>query len=364
MSRQEQTSTKIALVVNPNSCGGLTGKNWEVLYDEIKKILGENPHVALSQKPGDGTILTRDLLRKGFEKIVALGGDGTINEVVNGFFEKIIDGSKNSTHALDTHMLGKQNHSEVIQASPVFKPINPDAMMGVVPAGSRNVLAKSLDLPEGIVECCKRFVNGKPQKIDVISASTSSITQTDTNTNANGGSQSKEVTTRIFLNAAEIGVGAEIIDRSKKIRDKVKSRFVSTISSIIATLPIYESNLCEVSIDDGTHNLLLKMTMGVIANGIYLGGGFKAAPKASVSDGLLDITILKNSGSFKMLDGLVDMRGESDQPFENNDIFYAQSRKVSIKSKERNITVTIDGEPIGILPGTFQVLPNALILKY
>jgi diacylglycerol kinase family enzyme len=362
MGRQEQTSTKTALIVNPNSCGGLTGKNWEDLYNEIKNAFGENPHVVFSQTPGHGTLLTRDLLRKGFEKIVALGGDGTINEVVNGFFENITDESKNAPHALGTHMLGKQNHGEVIQASPELKPINPDAIMGVVPAGSRNVLAKSLDLPEGIVECCKRFVNGKPNKIDVISASATSPTQTDTNTNTNR--QSKEVTTRIFLNAAEIGVGAEIIDRSKKIRDKVKSRFVSTISSVIATLPIYESNLCEVSIDDGTHNLLLKMTMGVIANGRYLGGGFKAAPRASVSDGLLDITILKNSGSFKMLDGFVDMRGESDQSFENNDIFYAQSRKVSIKSKERDVTVTVDGEPIGILPGTFQVLPNALTLKY
>ncbi|HEY7079633.1 MAG TPA: diacylglycerol kinase family protein [Nitrososphaeraceae archaeon] len=361
MDRQEQPSTEIALIVNPNSCGGLTGKNWEDLYNEIKKIFGENPRVVFSQKPGHGTIITRELLRNGFEKIVALGGDGTINEVVNGFFEKIIDES-NSPHALDTHMLGKQNHGEKIQASPILKPINPHAMMGVVPAGSRNVLAKSLNLPDGIIECCKRFMIGKPQKIDVISASTTSTTQTDTNTNTNV--QSKEVKTHLFLNAAEIGVGAEIIDRSKKIRDKVKSRLVSTISSVIATLPTYESNLCEVSIDDGTQNLLLKMTMGVIANGSYLGGGFKAAPNASVSDGLLDVTILKNSGSFKMLDGFVDMRGGSDQPFENNDIFYRQSRKVSIKSKERDITVTVDGEPIGILPGTFQVHPNALTLKF
>ena len=67
-------------------------------------------------------------------------------------------------------MLGKHNHGERTEASPGLKPINSDAMMGVVPAGSRNVLAKSLDLPDGIVECCQRFVNGKPQKIDVISA--------------------------------------------------------------------------------------------------------------------------------------------------------------------------------------------------
>jgi len=89
LSQRERTSTETVLIVNPNSCGGSTGKNWESLYNQIKEILGENPEVAFSQKSGDGTSLTRDFLRKGFKKIVALGGDGTINEVANGFFEEI-----------------------------------------------------------------------------------------------------------------------------------------------------------------------------------------------------------------------------------------------------------------------------------
>ena len=88
MNQQEQ-STETVLIVNPNSCGGLTGKNWESLYNQIKDIFGEKPEVVFSQKSGDGTTLTRDFLRRGFKKIVALGGDGTINEVANGFFEEI-----------------------------------------------------------------------------------------------------------------------------------------------------------------------------------------------------------------------------------------------------------------------------------
>jgi diacylglycerol kinase family enzyme len=343
MNQQEQTSTDTVLIVNPNSCGGLTGKNWENLDNQIKEIFGEKPEVAFSQKSGDGTILTKDFLKKGFKKIVALGGDGTINEVANGFFEEITLGNNSSD-------------DKTTSASPVLKPINPEAMMGLVPAGSRNVLAKSLDLPDGIVECCQRFVNAKPQMIDVISALVTTVPATPND-------HLKEVAARIFLNAAEIGVGAEIIDRSKKIRDKLKSRFISTISGVIATLPTYESNLCEVSVDDGRQSLLSKMTMGVVANGRYLGGGFKAAPKASVSDGLLDLTILKNSGSFKMLDEFVNMKGDADSTQEKNDIFYIQAKKVSIKSKERDITVTIDGEPIGILPATFQVYQNALSVK-
>jgi diacylglycerol kinase family enzyme len=65
-----------------------------------------------------------------------------------------------------------------------------------------------------------------------------------------------------------------------------------------------------------------------------------------------------------MLDEFVDMKGDSDNLQENNNIFYMQAKKVSIKSKERDITVTLDGEPIGILPATFQVYQNALSIKY
>jgi diacylglycerol kinase family enzyme len=73
MNQKEQKSTETVLIVNPNSCGGSTGKNWESLYNQIKEIFGENPEVALSQKSGDGTSLTRDFLRRGFKKIVAFG---------------------------------------------------------------------------------------------------------------------------------------------------------------------------------------------------------------------------------------------------------------------------------------------------
>jgi diacylglycerol kinase (ATP) len=347
MSQQEQTSTETVLIVNPNSCGGSTGKNWENLYNQIKESFGENPEVAFSQKSGDGTILTRDFLRKGFKKIVALGGDGTINEVANGFFEVITS-------------VNNRSNDKTAPASPILKLINPEATMGLVPSGSRNVLTKSLDLPDGIIGCCQRFVNGKPQKIDVIAAV---ITTAEAAATAESDHQ-KEVTTRIFLNAAEIGVGAEIIDRSKKIRDKIKSRFISTISGVITTLPTYESNLCEVSIDDGRQSLLSKMTMGVVANGRYLGGGFRAAPQASITDGLLDLTILKNSGSLKMLDEFVNMKGDADNTEEKNNIFYMQAKKVSIKSKERDIIVTLDGEPIGILPATFHVYQKALSIKF
>ena len=101
--------------------------------------------------------------------------------------------------------------------------------------------------------------------------------------------------------------------------------------------------------------------MCIIANGKYLGGGFKAAPRANVSDGLLDIVILKDSGSLKMLDDFINIK---DGDYSNEpDILYRQARNVSINSRERDVTVAIDGEPIGILPATFKVLKRAANIR-
>jgi diacylglycerol kinase (ATP) len=322
------------LIVNPNSCSGLTGKNWDSLYRQIKQILGKGKiEVAFSKKTGDGVTLARDYLRRGFTEIYAIGGDGTINEVANGFFEEnvgIRSGASKKT-------------------APRLKPINAQAKLGILPCGTRNVLAKSIDVPGEVVECCKNIalVRNNPVKLDVIGVQA---------TNKEDGSRTPM---RILLNAAEIGVAAEIIDRSKKVRNVVKSRLVSTVAAVVSTLPAYESNLCTITLDRNPRKTFdTKMTMGVVANGRFLGGGFLAAPNADMSDGLLDVVILKDSGSLKILDELVNLK--SGDHFDDDNIMYAQAKSVSIESKERDISVTLDGEPIGILPAVFHVFHHAL----
>jgi diacylglycerol kinase (ATP) len=336
-------STETAIVVNPNSASGLTGKNWDNLYVMIKRLFGDNSEIAFTEKSGDGTNLTRNFLKKGCKKIVAIGGDGTINEVANGFFEEDIQ-----IHGSNSEYNNKGNDSFLTQA--VFKPINSAAVMAVFPCGTRNVLVKSLDLPADFAECCQNFETYKLQKVDVISVKATNI------------ENHSKTAMRIYLNAAEIGIGAEVIDKARKVRNVVNNRLISTVTGLVTTVPTYESNLCEISIDDGHDTILTKMTMGIVANGKFLGGGFKAAPKANVFDGLLDVVILKESSSLEMIENFLNIK---DGDYTNEgDIFYRQAKKVSIKSKEnRDITVTIDGEPIGILPATFEVLQNVLTIQ-
>ena len=324
------------LLLNPNSQGGNTGKNWAETYNKVKDFLPKAHRIIFTKKANDGISMTRKLLRKGYKNIVAVGGDGTINEVANGFF----DLESQNKQAKD---FGK------IRVDSRLKLINPKGIMHVIPSGSRNVLARSLELKHQGAESLMRIRHMKRRKIDVIAAT---ITDKETPSLTHN---------RILLNAAEIGVGAEIIDRSKKVRGKVKNRFVSTMASIIATLPSYNSNECDIVIDKH-RKISSKMTMGIVANGRFLGGGFKAAPRAKFSDGLLDIIILKNSGSFKMIDKLIELKGTSTYKYEE-DILYYQASEVKFIPKERDVTVSVDGEPIGMLPALFKIYHNALTIR-
>ena len=328
-------TNEMILLLNPNSQGGNTGKNWILTYSKVKEFLPTNHRIIFTKKTNDGILITRKLLRKGYENIVAIGGDGTINEIANGFF--IIQSQNRNSGNLEKFIFDTR-----------LKLANPNGVMYIIPSGSRNVLARSLGLKHQGVQALKRIKQMKRSKMDAILAI---ITDKDSSLTHN----------RIILNAAEIGVGAEIIDRSKRVRRKIKSRFVSTMASIVATLPAYNSNKCDIVID-GHEKISSKMTMGIVANGRFLGGGFKAAPRAKFSDGLLDIIILKNSGSIKMLDKLIELKGGSTYKFEE-DILYYQASEVGFFPKERDVTVTVDGEPIGMLPAIFKSYHDALTIK-
>src|SRR5918999_4258289 len=112
----KQKDIDTVLIVNPNSSSGVTGKGWDDLYSEIKNVLGRNLEVALTKKPGDGTTLARQFLKQGFKKVVAIGGDGTLNEVANGFFEEPV--------GIHSNTINGGRAAEF----PPFKPINPDAI--------------------------------------------------------------------------------------------------------------------------------------------------------------------------------------------------------------------------------------------
>lgn len=265
----------------------------------------------------------------------------------------------NKSKNLDSKDLKNIEHRDLLSITDLDQ-LNPEATLTILPSGTRNVLAKSLNLPVDFEECCRYLSNSNSiLKVDVIAA----LVVKDNSEN-----KSKYVY-RIFLNAAEIGLGAEIIDKSKLVRDQIGSRLISTVTGVLATLPIYKSNTCEIiesSVENNriSNRLLTKMTMGIVANGSFLGGGFQAATRADVTDGLLDTIVIKNSDSFKILNKLIDVKKGEEAITNENDIYYGQSQTVFwISDVENNITISIDGEPIGILPAYFRVFPQSIRIK-
>ena len=147
-----------------------------------KNFFQSEHRIVFTKKAGDGTNITRKLLKIGYKNIVAVGGDGTINEVANGFFG-----------------IKAKNKSAL---NPVkFKPerkleqVNPNGVFWIVPSGSRNVLAASLGIQHQGIESFKHMREMKRRKIDVIG-----VTVTDKDNSA-------ITRNRIVLNAAEMGVG-------------------------------------------------------------------------------------------------------------------------------------------------------------
>jgi len=129
------TSKRHVLVVNPQSQGGALGRRWPELSKSIRRQLGSFEEVR-TEGPGDATRLTAEALRSGADIVVAIGGDGTINEVANGFFE---DG----------------------------KPIRPESAMGVLPFGSGGDFRKTIGVPRDLDLAAHRLANGRPRTIDV-----------------------------------------------------------------------------------------------------------------------------------------------------------------------------------------------------
>ena len=316
-----KTNPDTLIIINPKASSGKYENDIEGLCNALRNQIGKNIKIKITKKPGDATRFTRKYIKKNYQKIIAIGGDGTLNEVANGFFEpppKYINTSE------------KLHDLILISSKVVFY---------IIPGGTRNILAKSLNIPTDPIEVCNNLKMLKPRKIDIISV----VSQ----------NSRKKLQIRICLNAAEIGIGAEIIDRAKIIRDKINSRIVSTALGIISTLPSYQSNQCEIVLDNGRKKIKTNMTMAIVANGSYIAGGFQPAYNAKITDGFLDLVIVNDSGSLKFLTSLIDIKKEEHS--DKTHIIYEQAKNIAMSSLDREVTVTSDGEPIGILPATFRI---------
>ena len=299
------------LVVNPESAGGATGRRWPEIRAEVVRALGDGAEHAFTERPMHAALLTAEALRSGFRRIVAVGGDGTLNEVVNGFF----------------------------QAGPVPA----DACLALVPRGTGGDFRRTFGLNGSLRESCARL-KGDVRPLDVGRVR---FTRPD-------GSSGE----RYFVNVASFGVSGQV-DRAVNSGTKALGGKVSFFLASVRTLLGWRDQAVRIRVDGGPEEPLAITTLAV-ANGQYFGGGMRVAPEADPSDGQFDVTIW--SGYH-----LKDFALKSASVYDGRHARWAGTRTLRCRrleaSSDEEVLLDVDGEQPGRLAASFELLPGALRIQ-
>ncbi len=301
------------LIINPAAGAGRTGRDWPQLAGQIRAA-GIDFEEAFTSRPGEATEIARRAVRENRSVVAAVGGDGTLNEVVNGFFE--------AGRALPT-----------------------SSNLGLIPFGTGGDTRRTFALPEG-VEAARLLVDGIPRTIDAGRV----------DLEADGKPRSIH-----FVNIAEAGLGAVVSDRVNRAPKRLGGR-ISFLIGTLSGMAAWHHQPMRVVVD-GTEVRELSAQSVTVANCKYYGGGMLAAPMAVPDDGLLDVII---TGAIGKLEGLVGLsKIYSGRHFEDPRlrrwVEAFRARRVEVQSPA-SVLVQVEGEVVGNLPAMFEVIPGAVRL--
>ncbi len=294
-------ASKTCLVLHRKSA------NEPAVKEAVKHVRaqGVDLRVRIPWNKKDKPRVVGEALDAGATRVIAGGGDGTINAVVNALVGK-----------------GK-------------KP--PKASMGILPLGTANDFAHGLGLPcDDLNECLMIACTRKPRKVDVGRAND-----------------------RCFINVTSGGFGAEITATTPVDLKKKLGGGAYTIMGLIKAFKLepYEGRLL-VPGEEPQEGAMLVMAVG---NGRLAGGGFDVAPKAKLDDGLLDLAVVRHESKARLV-RLAKELMEFDAP-DNELLYYRQLPEFTIES-EKGIHYNLDGEPTVETTMTFSVLRKRLKLAY
>jgi YegS/Rv2252/BmrU family lipid kinase len=304
---------RTVLVVNPRSQGGRLGKRWKDIADTIGRAFPFDE--LITQGPHDATRLTREALRGGADRVVAIGGDGTINEVVNGFFDD------------------------------QGKPIAPEASLAVIPFGTGGDFRRTVNLPTELADAARVIAANHRRKIDVGRLEFT----------APGGARAA----RMFANIASFGVSG-VVDRLVNQSGKRLGRLSFALATARATWS-YTNQRVQL-VFDGRDRVEATINTVAIANGRYFGGAMMVAPHAELDDGQFDVIAM---GDF----GFADLLRSGRRLYQGTHLTMDKvtARRARVVEAEpidpgAVIELDVDGENPGRLPARFELVPAALWL--
>jgi diacylglycerol kinase (ATP) len=307
------------VVVNPHSGGGRTRRDWKEIERNLRAAYPLMSVVA-TRKRGDATALVRAALREGHHEIVAVGGDGTINEAVNGFFDA--DG-----------------------------PIAPDAVFGFVTSGTGGDFRKTFGIAAGHAAAIARLKTAPVKPVDIGRLSCLS--------------RRGEPVVRYFINIGSFGLSGAVVDSVNRARiaKLFGGSFAFAVHSL-AALMRYGERTVRIRVD-GDYDEIASISTVAVANGQFFGGGMRVAPNARPDDGLFDVIIM---GGTKKSRAMADMKQIYTGDHLKNPAVRALrgARVVAVpvaETRGRPVLIEVDGESAGRLPATFEILPRALNLR-
>ena len=301
-------------VVNPTSAGGRTARVWP----ELRRALagaGVDVEERLTAGPLEAVELTRQALRSGCERVVAVGGDGTLNEVLNGFF----------------HAGGEA--------------VAPGAVLGLLPSGTGGDFRRTAGIPTAAAAAVAVLAAEAWRRVDVGRLVLDSP--------PSGG-----LGRRHFINIADCGIGGEVVARVNRSSRRAGGTATFLWHSL-ASLLRYRARAARVEIDGQAVEGRFQNV--VIANGRYFGGGMCVAPGADCADGLFDVVLFGDLSRLRSLTGI--RRIYAGSHLGTPGVSLCRGRTVRVTPLgDAPLQFEMEGEEVGPAPATATLLPGAVRL--
>lgn len=282
-------------IVNPAAGKGKALK----LMSHIENTFANQPgkyNIEITERPGHAEEIARKYVSSSTYRVYSVGGDGTLNEVLNGM-------------------------------------ANSSSTLAVIPCGSGNDFIKSAYGSTNPQEIISKLPEAAERTIDLA-----------------------KVNGKYFLNISSLGFDADVVYNAinfKKI--PLIHGSLAYLLSILITMFKYNNNFLHITVDK--KHIETKSLLIAIANGKYYGGGMLAAPHASIDDGLFDICLIHKKTRAAILKFFP--RFIKGQHLEIEGVSYFQGSKVEIEC-ENYISMNIDGEVERVKKAVFEIIPKGI----
>ncbi|XP_061349863.1 sphingoid long-chain bases kinase 2, mitochondrial isoform X2 [Gastrolobium bilobum] len=306
----------LVFVVNPLGANGRTGKEWKKLLPYLRSRLDKKCNIceSLTSGPCHAIDITREAIREGADAVISVGGDGTLHEVVNGFF-----------------WAGKPVVSQIKE------PTNSTAL-GLIPLGTGSDFARTFGWKNDPHEAIERIARGLRSSIDVGVIS---------------GESGKH---HYFINVADIHLSAKAGFYAS--RYKRFGNLCYIIGALQAFMGHHNQDL-RIKVNEGEWEKCPQVTALCVGNGKYFGGGMKITPNANPHSGNLEVVILQD---FKWYDFVLKLH----KLYNGTHLMVKNVSSRSVLSIEvedisgKGVYIQSDGEHLGFLPKKICVLPSVI----